>query len=53
VELVHDAGDHELILGRVLDLGVSDATPLVFYRSGFATLTDVATSDRPSSEGRA
>ncbi len=40
VELVHDAGDHELILGRVHDLGVSDGTPLLFYRSGFAALAD-------------
>jgi 3-hydroxy-9,10-secoandrosta-1,3,5(10)-triene-9,17-dione monooxygenase reductase component len=53
VELVHDAGDHELILGRVLDLGVSDAAPLIFYRSSFATLTDVGASERAPSEGRA
>ena len=39
VELVHDAGDHELILGRVLDLGVGEGSPLVFFRSGFATLS--------------
>ncbi len=38
VELVHDAGDHELIMGRVLDLGTGDGSPLVFFRSGFATL---------------
>ena len=38
VELVHDAGDHELILGRVLDLGVGVGTPLLFFRSRFATL---------------
>ena len=29
VELVHDAGDHELILGRVLDLGVGEGSPLL------------------------
>ncbi len=51
VELVHDAGDHELILGRVLDLGVSDAAPLVFYRSGFATLTGLAPPEGASREG--
>jgi 3-hydroxy-9,10-secoandrosta-1,3,5(10)-triene-9,17-dione monooxygenase reductase component len=38
VELVHDAGDHELIMGRVLDLGTNDGTPLVFFRRQFATL---------------
>jgi len=38
VELVHDAGDHELILGRVLDLGVGEGTPLLFFHSRFATV---------------
>lgn len=38
VELVHDAGDHELIMGRVLDLGTREGSPLLFFRSGFATL---------------
>jgi 3-hydroxy-9,10-secoandrosta-1,3,5(10)-triene-9,17-dione monooxygenase reductase component len=32
---VHDAGDHLLAIGRVLDLGVGDGHPLVFYRGGF------------------
>lgn len=32
---VHDAGDHELITGRVLDLGVGEGSPLIFYRSGY------------------
>jgi 3-hydroxy-9,10-secoandrosta-1,3,5(10)-triene-9,17-dione monooxygenase reductase component len=49
VELVHDAGDHELILGRVLDLGTSEGAPLIFYRSGFATLTAL---DAPSGASR-
>ncbi|MBV8462607.1 MAG: flavin reductase family protein [Acidimicrobiales bacterium] len=40
VELVHDAGDHELILGHVLELGVSEGNPLLFFRSAFATLAD-------------
>jgi len=47
VELVHDAGDHELILGRVLDLGVGDGTPLLFFRSHFATVAH----DRSPDEG--
>ncbi len=38
VELVHDAGDHELIIGRVLDLGVGEGRPLLFWRRGFATV---------------
>jgi 3-hydroxy-9,10-secoandrosta-1,3,5(10)-triene-9,17-dione monooxygenase reductase component len=39
VELVHDAGDHELIIGRVLDVGLGDGeAPLLFFRSKFATV---------------
>ncbi len=47
VELVHDAGDHELILGRVLDLGVGEGTPLLFFRSRFATVSH----DEPTDGG--
>ncbi len=32
---VHDAGDHLLVIGRVLDLGAGEGHPLVFYRGGF------------------
>ncbi len=38
VELVHDAGDHELIIGKVLDLGTGEGSPLLFFRSKFATV---------------
>lgn len=38
VELVHDAGDHELIIGRVLDLGTGEGLPLLFFRSDLATV---------------
>jgi 3-hydroxy-9,10-secoandrosta-1,3,5(10)-triene-9,17-dione monooxygenase reductase component len=38
VELVHDAGDHELIIGKVLDLGTGEGSPLLFFRSHFATV---------------
>jgi flavin reductase (DIM6/NTAB) family NADH-FMN oxidoreductase RutF len=31
----HDAGDHELVVGRVLDLGVQPGRPLLYYRGGF------------------
>lgn len=32
---VHDAGDHELVTGRVLHMGVGPGRPLLFYRGGF------------------
>lgn len=35
LELVHDAGDHELVIGRVLDLGLDKGAPLIFYRGMF------------------
>ena len=38
VELVHDAGDHELIIGKVLDLGTGEGAPLLFFRREFATV---------------
>ena len=31
----HDAGDHELVIGSVHDMGVTRGRPLVFYRGGF------------------
>jgi flavin reductase (DIM6/NTAB) family NADH-FMN oxidoreductase RutF len=34
-ELAHDAGDHELVVGRVLEMGVNRRRPLVYYRGGF------------------
>jgi flavin reductase (DIM6/NTAB) family NADH-FMN oxidoreductase RutF len=37
--LVHDAGDHELVIGKVLELGLGEGEPLLYYRSGFAHLT--------------
>lgn len=50
VELVHDAGDHELIIGRVLDLGVAGAggSPLLFYRSGLATVAEPSADETGS-----
>jgi len=38
VALVHDAGDHELIIGQVLDLGTAEGFPLLFFRSRLATV---------------
>jgi flavin reductase (DIM6/NTAB) family NADH-FMN oxidoreductase RutF len=47
VALVHDAGDHELILGHVRDIGVGEGAPLLFYRSHF----DTVGHDRAPHEG--
>lgn len=41
LELVHDAGDHELVVGRVVDLGASGGDPLVFYRGAYSTIGDI------------
>lgn len=39
LEAVHDAGDHEVVIGRVEDLQVSgEGHPLVFFRGGYAEL---------------
>jgi 3-hydroxy-9,10-secoandrosta-1,3,5(10)-triene-9,17-dione monooxygenase reductase component len=37
LESEHDGGDHTIVVGRVLDLGLRepDSTPLLFYRGGF------------------
>lgn len=35
----HDAGDHEIVVGRVLGLGLGDpAEPLLFFRGAYRTL---------------
>ncbi|MGD0392491.1 MAG: flavin reductase family protein [Acidimicrobiales bacterium] len=47
VELVHDAGDHELIIGKVLELGNGEGSPLLFFDSKFATV-----ARRPDENGR-
>ena len=33
--VTHDAGDHELVIGAVRDMGVTRGHPLVYYRGGF------------------
>jgi flavin reductase (DIM6/NTAB) family NADH-FMN oxidoreductase RutF len=35
LEAAHDAGDHELVIGRVEDMGVTRGRPLLYYRGGF------------------
>jgi flavin reductase (DIM6/NTAB) family NADH-FMN oxidoreductase RutF len=38
LETVHDAGDHLIVVGRVVDLSVEqEGKPLLFYRGGFGT----------------
>ncbi len=39
VELVHPAGDHELVVGAVVDQRVEGGEPLIFYRSSLGTFT--------------
>jgi len=39
VELVHSAGDHELVVGRVVDQQVQGGVPLIFYQSRFGGVT--------------
>lgn len=39
IEAKHDAGDHVLVVGRVVDLDVQrEASPLAFFRGGYANL---------------
>ncbi len=38
LDAIHDAGDHELVTGRVLELGLGSGSPLLFYRGGYRRL---------------
>ena len=38
LETVIDAGDHELVTGRVVQVGVGQGGPLLFYRGGYHRL---------------
>jgi 3-hydroxy-9,10-secoandrosta-1,3,5(10)-triene-9,17-dione monooxygenase reductase component len=39
IDVVHEAGDHWIVVGRVLDLGVAhEGGPLVFFRGGYGSL---------------
>jgi 3-hydroxy-9,10-secoandrosta-1,3,5(10)-triene-9,17-dione monooxygenase reductase component len=36
LEAVHDGGDHDIVVGRVVDLSVAaEGSPLLFYRGGY------------------
>lgn len=39
LEQIFDAGDHELVTGRVVALGVGEGQPLLFYRGGFGSFS--------------
>lgn len=40
IEAVHEAGDHWIVVGRVLDLEIGrEGGPLVFFRGGFGRYT--------------
>lgn len=36
---VHDAGDHHLVVARVIEMETGKGQPLVFYRGGFGNFT--------------
>jgi flavin reductase (DIM6/NTAB) family NADH-FMN oxidoreductase RutF len=39
IEAIHDAGDHDVVIGRVHDLRVArEVGPLIFFRGGYANL---------------
>lgn len=39
-EIIHDAGDHHIVLGRVVEMGVHNPVdPLLFFRGGYGSFT--------------
>lgn len=44
IETVHEAGDHWIVVGRVVDLGVGrpDSGPLIFFKGGYGAVTPPA-----------
>jgi 3-hydroxy-9,10-secoandrosta-1,3,5(10)-triene-9,17-dione monooxygenase reductase component len=39
LEAAYEAGDHELVIGKVRSVSTGQGTPLLFYRSRLARLT--------------
>ena len=39
VQDIHDAGDHHLVVARVIEIESNPGQPLVFYRGGFGNFT--------------
>lgn len=48
LELIHDAGDHELVIGRVLDLGLGEGSPLLFYNSALSVIVEASPETAPN-----
>lgn len=48
LELVHDAGDHELVIGRVLDLGLGEGSPLLFYNRALSVVVEASPGTPPN-----
>jgi flavin reductase (DIM6/NTAB) family NADH-FMN oxidoreductase RutF len=44
IESAVDGGDHDIVLGRVVDLGVgsADGSPLLFFQGGYGTFQPLA-----------
>ena len=37
IEAVHDGGDHDIVIGRIRDMGIErEEKPLLFFRGGYA-----------------
>lgn len=47
VQVIHDAGDHDIVVGRVLDLDVAaeSAQPLLFLRGGYGSFEPLSLRD--------
>jgi 3-hydroxy-9,10-secoandrosta-1,3,5(10)-triene-9,17-dione monooxygenase reductase component len=49
VEAVHDGGDHQVVIGRVIELGeVSTGDPLLFYRGRFGLDAELSAWPAPA-----
>jgi flavin reductase (DIM6/NTAB) family NADH-FMN oxidoreductase RutF len=44
LELIHEVGDHELVIARVVSFDASEKEPLVYFRSRFASLREHITT---------
>lgn len=51
IDAVHDAGDHLIVVGRVLELGATRAErPLLFYRGAYTSTESAHTQPVPARE---
>ena len=49
VDIIHDAGDHQIVIARVEDLGMhNSAYPLLFFRGGYGSFTPRSLASRES-----